>query len=49
MADEDQDAGYAESYMTLKSYTKRARVERTACDVHVPTAADSIIGHCEYY
>jgi hypothetical protein len=49
MADEDKDVGYAESYMTLKSYTKRARVERTACDDHVPPAADSIIGHCEYY
>ena len=49
MADEANDAGFAESYMTLKSYTKRARVERTACDVHVPPAADSIIGHCEYY
>jgi hypothetical protein len=35
--------------MTLKSYTKRARVERTVCDDHVPPAADSIIGHCEYY
>ncbi|OLL27374.1 hypothetical protein BTH42_33285 [Burkholderia sp. SRS-W-2-2016] len=49
MADDDKDVGYAESYMTLKSYEKRARVERTACDVHVPPAADSIIGQCEYY
>jgi hypothetical protein len=49
MADQEKDVGYAESYMTLKSYTKRARVERTVCDDHVPPAADSIIGHCEYY
>lgn len=49
MADEENHVGYAESYMTLKSYTKRARVERIACDVAVPPAADSIIGQCEYY
>ncbi|BCG02843.1 hypothetical protein PPGU19_074110 (plasmid) [Paraburkholderia sp. PGU19] len=49
MVDENDVGGYAESYMTLKSYTKRAQVERTACDVRVPPAADSIIGHCEYY
>lgn len=49
MADEHKDVGDAESYMTLNSYTKRARVERTACDVYVPPAVDSIIGHCEYY
>lgn len=49
MADKDKDVGYAESYMTPKSYTKRARVERTACDVHVSPAADSMIGRCEYY
>jgi len=49
MADQEKDVGYAESYMTLKSYTKRARVERTVCDDRVPPAADSIIGHCEYY
>jgi len=49
MADQEKDVGYAESYMRLKSYTKRARVERTVCDDHVPPAADSIIGHCEYY
>ncbi|WP_414450853.1 hypothetical protein AB4851_17560 [Burkholderia sp. 22PA0099] len=46
---EDKHAGYAESYMTQKSYTTRARVERTVCDVHVPPASDSIIGNCEYY
>ncbi|SEK09265.1 hypothetical protein SAMN05192539_104356 [Paraburkholderia diazotrophica] len=49
MADDDRIVGYAESYMTPRSYTKRARVERTACDVQVPPAADSIIGRCEYY
>ncbi|WP_175232062.1 hypothetical protein, partial [Paraburkholderia humisilvae] len=30
-------------------YTQRAQADRTVCDLHVPPAADSIIGHCEYY
>lgn len=49
MADQDKLVGHGESYMTPGSYTKRARVERSACDVHVPAADDSLIGHCEYY
>jgi hypothetical protein len=49
MAADDKVVGTASSYMTPKNYTKRATVERTACDKHVPPAADSIIGHCEYY
>lgn len=49
MGSNEKIVGRGESYMTPKSYMKRARVERSACDVHVPAAADSIIGQCEYY
>jgi hypothetical protein len=37
------------SYMTPAGHTQRAQAHKTKCNVHVPPAADSIVGHCEYY
>ncbi|MFC7627845.1 hypothetical protein ACFQVB_08770 [Paraburkholderia humisilvae] len=47
--DDTNVAGVFRSYMTPAAYTQRAQADRTVCDLHVPPAADSIIGHCEYY
>jgi len=41
--------GVFHSYMTPSGYTQRADAELKKCDLNVPPAADSIIGHCEYY
>lgn len=49
MAGDEKTVGYGKSYLTPKSYMQRARVERTACELDVTPAADSIIGRCEYY
>lgn len=48
-ADDTNVTGVFRSYMTPSGYTQRAKAEKLACDVHVPPAADSIIGTCEYY
>ncbi|GLU31525.1 hypothetical protein WKR88_19030 [Trinickia caryophylli] len=51
MAENDNPGviGVFHSYMTPSGYTQRADAERTRCDSIVPPAADSMIGHCEYY
>jgi len=41
--------GVFRSYMTPSGYTQRAQADTGRCDLHVPPAADSIIGRCEYY
>lgn len=51
MAENDNTSvtGVFRSYMTPSGYTQRAQAETGVCDVHVPPAAESIIGQCEYY
>lgn len=51
MAENDSPkvVGTAHSYMTPTGYTQRPTVKKYMCDSIVPPAADSIIGHCEYY
>ncbi|HDR9033479.1 TPA: hypothetical protein QDB07_000929 [Burkholderia vietnamiensis] len=41
--------GVFHSYMTPSGYSQRADAQRTKCDLHVPVAADSMVGICEYY
>jgi hypothetical protein len=47
--DDTNVAGVFRSYMTPSGYTQRAKADRVVCDLHVPPAADSIVGTCEYY
>lgn len=51
MADNDtpQATGTFHSYMTPSGYTQRAQAQKYICDPNVPPAAESIMGHCEYY
>jgi hypothetical protein len=51
MAENDNSnvTGVFRSYMTPSGYTQRAQADRTKCDLNVTPAADSAIGHCEYY
>jgi hypothetical protein len=51
MAENDKPKviGVFSSYMTPSSYKQRAVAEKRKCDKHVPAAADSMIGTCEYY
>jgi hypothetical protein len=41
--------GVFRSYMTPSGYTQRAKADTSRCELHVPPAADSMVGHCEYY
>lgn len=47
--DDTNVTGVFRSFMSPSGYTQRAKADKTVCDIHVPPAADSIIGHCEYY
>lgn len=47
--DDTNVTGVFRSYMTPAGYTQRAKADAGRCDLHVTPAADSIIGHCEYY
>jgi hypothetical protein len=47
--DDTNVTGVFRSYMTPSGYMQRAQADRRKCDLHVTPAADSIIGHCEYY
>jgi hypothetical protein len=47
--DDTNVTGVFRSYMTPAGYTQRAKADLAKCDVHVPPAADSIVGTCEYY
>ncbi|WP_042263633.1 hypothetical protein [Paraburkholderia heleia] len=51
MAENDNTnvTGVFHSFMSPAGYTQRARADKTVCDLHVPPAADSIVGTCEYY
>jgi hypothetical protein len=51
MAENDnaKPRGVFRSYMTPSGYTQRAKADTSRCELHVPPAADSIIGQCEYY
>lgn len=51
MAENDNSTvtGVFRSYMTPSGYTQRAQADKTACDVRVPPAAESIVGTCEFY
>jgi hypothetical protein len=48
-SDDSKVTGVFRSYMTPSGYTQRAQADTGRCDLNVPPAADSIIGHCEYY
>lgn len=49
--DEDNDTvlGTASATFTPASDTQRVPVDVCICDLHVPSAAETIIGNCEYY